>query len=142
MAGCRWSWIPYVSGGASANVPDLNVRLQVKGEAKGALRQGRLLAFGSTWCPVRILGSAEAGSLPPEDQAASDGKFFQNLRGIDWLQRRGQLPKEEADLVVEAHLPGAIAAQVRSTLQHLPKYRHSVAFIMQASKIFSCTKLR
>ena len=118
----RWSWIPYVGGEGGGQTPELTVQLQVEGEHLSGLRQGRLLAYGSTWCPVRIvdvhkpvndsLANRAAASASNAEEGVTRAGPLGSLGALGWLQKRLAREPEDAALAAEARLPSAIALQV------------------------------
>ena len=118
----RWSWIPYVGGEGGGQTPELTVQLQVEGEHLSGLRQGRLLAYGSTWCPVRIvdvhqpvknsLANRAAANASNTEEGVTHAGPLGRLGALGWLQKRLAREPEDAALAAEARLPSAIALQV------------------------------
>ena len=118
----RWSWIPYVGGEGGSQTPELTVQLQVEGEHLSGLQQGRLLAYGSTWCPVRIVDAHQhvkdslANRAAANASTAEEGSIHAGPLGrlgtLGWLQKRLTREAEDGALAAEARLPSAIALQV------------------------------
>jgi hypothetical protein len=104
LGACRWSWrtIPYVGGGG-ATEPEQTLELTIKGEALGEITQGRVLAYGTSWHPVKLLGALITPRLP---------RSLQRPGILDWLQSQWREEETEPHLRALLTMPMAIASQV------------------------------
>lgn len=105
---CRWAWItslPYVSSG-NAQASDQTLDILIKGEALSAITQGRVLAYGCNWYPVRLLD-------PPLDPPPLPKRSLRRPGFLDWLASQVSEAGPEPILRAEVVIPMAIAAQVR-----------------------------
>lgn len=119
MNGCsRWSWIPYLGNDDSSQNQSTWVRLRVGGRALQWLQQGRLLAYGSTWCPVRILhanqSQSRSATTSTRSEPARQETGTARRDNPEALSKRPAAEVQEGDsLLVEACLPSAVTSQVR-----------------------------
>jgi hypothetical protein len=91
-------------GGGGATEPDQNLELTISGEALTELNQGRLLAYGSNWYPIKLLGPILPSPRLP--------RSLQRPRILDWLQSRWHEKETEPHIKALVVMPMAIASQV------------------------------